>query len=231
MAGILWRAASAISWSRLLSKSWLAATTSAPTRRSTNVAKAGSKSRSLRGFHDNDLLPEHARRRKRVVQHLLAHHSSYIGKIADGCRSGDHLAQKLEPLCGQLSSEEGHSGDVAARPVEAGDQAQPHRIGAEHEDDWYRRGGGLCRERWSGAAACDDQGHLTASQIGRQFRQPIGLIVRPAIFDRHILALDVAGLFQPMAECGQLLRIRIGEGRVQEPDHRHRGLLRARRER
>jgi hypothetical protein len=27
-------------------------------------------------FHDSDLPPDHARRRKRVTQHLLAHHNS-----------------------------------------------------------------------------------------------------------------------------------------------------------
>jgi hypothetical protein len=48
IAGILCRAANATSLSRLLSKSVLAPTTSAAARRSAKVAKAASKSRSLR---------------------------------------------------------------------------------------------------------------------------------------------------------------------------------------
>jgi hypothetical protein len=60
---------------------------------------------------------------------------------------GNQFAQEFEPLWHQLSGKEGHSGDVAAWSVEAGDKAEPHRIGTEHEDDWYRRGGGLCCER------------------------------------------------------------------------------------
>ena len=39
----------------------------------------------------------------------------------------------------------------------------------------------------------DDHGHLPANQIGRQRRQPIILTVRPAVFDRDVLALDIAG--------------------------------------
>src|SRR5262249_25667691 len=53
---------------------------------------------------------------------------------------------------------------------------------------------------------------------------------RPAVFDRYILTLNVAGLFQALAECGQMLRIRTGEGYVQKANHRQRWLLCARRE-
>src|SRR5262249_27702139 len=67
--------------------------------------------------------------------------------------------------------------------------------------------------------------------IGREFCQSIGFIVRPAVFDRYILTLNVAGLFQALAECGQMLRIRTGEGYVQKANHRQRRLLCARRER
>jgi hypothetical protein len=36
---------------------------------------------------------------------------------------------------------------------------------------------------------------LTVSQFGRKHRQSIILAFRPAIFDRHILALDISCLF------------------------------------
>ena len=36
----------------------------------------------------------------------------------------------------------------------------------------------------------DDHGHPPADQFGRQRRQPIVLIVRPAVFDRDVPALD-----------------------------------------
>src|ERR1700730_12536517 len=42
--------------------------------------------------------------------------------------------------------------------------------------------------------ACGSDVHLTAYQIGCEVGQSVGLVLRPAILDRHILALDVAGL-------------------------------------
>src|SRR5262249_41091070 len=59
------------------------------------------------------------------------------------------------------------------------------------------------------------------------------LILCKAVFDRQVLAFDKLGLLQAPAEgCHHLCGIRIvGRPTVEEPDHRHRRLLRARRER
>src|SRR5262249_15939041 len=56
--------------------------------------------------------------------------------------------------------------------------------------------------------------------------------VGKAVLDRHVLALAIAALFQPLAEEGHYAGI-LGLARLaSEPsDYRHRGLLRARRER
>jgi hypothetical protein len=45
-----------------------------------------------------------------------------------------------------------------------------------------------------------DQGHSTLNEICREGRQPIVTKVCPPELDRHILALNVAGFFQPLAE-------------------------------
>jgi hypothetical protein len=42
---------------------------------------------------------------------------------------------------------------------------------------------------------------LAASQIGRQLRQLIELILGEAICDCYVLALDKAGLLQALVEC------------------------------
>src|SRR5262249_41463307 len=53
----------------------------------------------------------------------------------------------------------------------------------------------------------------------------VSLVLRQAILDRHILALDVAGFTKALAECGQIA-CTIGRPRgAEEPDHRHRRLL------
>ncbi len=86
----------------------------------------------------------------------------------------------------------GHSRDVAARPAEAADNAVLHQIEAGDEYDWYPRGGGFRCAGCSEAGAREDHRHLTVDQVGRQFRQPITLIVRPAIFNRYVPTLDIA---------------------------------------
>src|SRR5262249_8125813 len=76
-----------------------------------------------------------------------------------------------------------------------------------------------------------DYGNLTTNKISRQHWQSIKLILGPAVFDRHVLARDIASLLQALAERPQPFRDRIGRSGVQIPDHRHRRLLRACRER
>src|SRR5262249_44866301 len=75
-----------------------------------------------------------------------------------------------------------------------------------------------------------DHRRLTAYQIGCEIGQSVVLVLRPAILNRHILALDVAGFTEALAECGQKAGISRPRA-VEESYHRHRRLLRARRER
>src|SRR5215470_13283296 len=76
-----------------------------------------------------------------------------------------------------------------------------------------------------------DHRHLTAYQIGCEVGQSVVLVLRPAILDRHILALDVAGFTKALAECGQIACTSDRGRAAKESYHRHRRLLRARRER
>ena len=83
----------------------------------------------------------------------------------------------------------------------------------------------------SDAGVLDDHAHPATDQIGRQLRQPIITAFRPAVFDRHILTLDVAFFTEALPERGQVPYPKIYRDAVENPDHRHRWLLRARRER
>src|SRR6516162_6696731 len=77
-----------------------------------------------------------------------------------------------------------------------------------------------------------DHRHLTAYQIGCEVGQSVVLVLRPAILDRNILALDVAGFTNALPECGQIACTEIDRRRAAEESYyRHRRLLRARRER
>ena len=88
----------------------------------------------------------------------------------------------------------------------------------------------LCGERPS-VAGHKQHGHLAANQIGRKRRKSIELTLGKAVFDGHVLAFDVAGFFEPLLERGDLLVQRSARSGAQESNHRHRRLLRARRQR
>jgi hypothetical protein len=50
----------------------------------------------------------------------------------------------------------------------------------------------------------------------------------PAIFDRDVLALDVAFLLEPPPEASQTFRVQFRRCATEKPDYRHRRLLRTR---
>ena len=98
---------------------------------------------------------------------------------------------------------------VAARPGEASDKTKPDRVFGDAEDDGDRRGCRLGRERYSGASARGDHRDLSANQFGRQHRQPIQLILGPAIYSGDVLALDIAGVFEALAKSAQTICQRL----------------------
>jgi hypothetical protein len=53
--------------------------------------------------------------------------------------------------------------------------------------------------------------------------------LQPAVFDRHVLSLDIAGFDQPLVERGDKRRKRAGRTAGEVADHRHRLLLRPQR--
>jgi hypothetical protein len=66
-------------------------------------------------------------------------------------------------------------------------------------------------------------------QIGCEVGQYVVLVLRPAILDHDILALDVAGFANALPECGQIAGTISKRRAAEKPDHRP--LLRTRRER
>src|SRR5262249_27574210 len=77
---------------------------------------------------------------------------------------------------------------------------------------------------------------MRETTIGRQSdpsslapEMSVGVIVGPAIFDRHVAGLDIAGFPETFMECHHPARLR--QTTFEISDHRHRALLRTRRER
>src|SRR5262245_60801534 len=70
---------------------------------------------------------------------------------------------------------------------------------------------------------------LRCHQVGCKSRQVV-MTVRPSILDRDILTLDITGLAQALAERTHTVRVSLRRCGTEKPNHRHRRLLRARRE-
>src|SRR6516225_45153 len=138
--------------------------------------------------------------------------------------------QQVEPLCRQLTAEKVDPCQVATRPGEAGDKTKPDRVFGGNEGDRDGRGCRLGSGRRGGRAR-GDYSDLSANQFGRQLRQSIVLVLGEAVDDRYVLALHIADVFEAQAECPQTVCHRVRRSGVEQPDHWHRRLLRARRKR
>src|SRR5262245_1771167 len=112
---------------------------------------------------------------------------------------------------------------LATRPYLTGSSG-----GQEYDGD--RRGYRLDRQRRD-TVRRHDHGDLSANQVGCQLWQPIHLIFGPAVFDRHVLALNIADILQALTKSAQTLGESVRRCVIEEPNYRHRRLLRARRER
>ena len=51
------------------------------------------------------------------------------------------------------------------------------------------------------AAGRNEDGDAAADEVVDKRRQPVGLAIGPAVFDRHVLAFDITGLTKPLAKC------------------------------
>jgi hypothetical protein len=82
-----------------------------------------------------------------------------------------------------------------------------------------------------GRVSRGDHCHLTAYQTSYEVRQSIILILRPVVFDRHILALGIAGFADALSERSHKMGSRVRRRAAKNTDQRHCRLLRPRRER
>src|SRR5262249_15997185 len=89
----------------------------------------------------------------------------------------------------------------------------------------------VCCSGRVGAPRRGDHSHMTADEIIDECGQSIVLAIGPAVLDRRILALDIAGFAQAPTESGYPGGECYIRSAVEETNQRHRRLLRPRRER
>jgi len=86
---------------------------------------------------------------------------------------------------------------VASGLIQAGDEAMPDRV-ARREDDRDRRSCRLDSVRRTGTSRRDNNADAALHQIGRQRWQSVVLALGRAVFDRDVLALEIAGLLEAL---------------------------------
>ena len=145
----------------------------------------------IAGIHDLDLPPERARGELSVADVRWRIRIGRVHEQADGCGVGRELGDQLHPLGHQIANQHADASQIAAWAVEAADEARLDRIAGDDEDNRYGRGCGLGGRRRNVAGRdqhCDPPG----DEIGRQRRQPVISVLRPAVFDGNVLPLDEA---------------------------------------
>jgi hypothetical protein len=154
------------------------------------------------GAEHNELLADGARCRWHILELNLPFGKIWIHQKSNHVNFGHQLAQELKPLRTELPIEQTHPGHIPAGPGEARDQAGRDRIGAAREDNRNACSGGLGGDRRGRTAGRGYHCHMATNQIGRQHWQTIVLIVRPSVFNRKVLPLDVASFGKATTERG-----------------------------
>src|SRR5215472_10554021 len=113
---------------------------------------------------------------------------------------------------------------VAAGPGETNDEATRDGVTVGVENDGDGRGRLLCGDDRRVTALGHDHVYLAVDEFGGQGRKAIEVALRPAIFDRDVLTLDVSAFAQSLAECSNhsLRTSVVRRCGGEDADHRHR---------
>src|SRR5215831_9618690 len=155
----------------------------------------------------------------------------WIEQIANHTNTGDQFLSQFDALRPERRSKNCHSRDVAARLVEAWNEAEFHRIADCGKDNWNRRGRSLGSESSRRTAGREKERHGQADEFCRQRWQTVVMPFRPAESDCEIASLDKTHFTQTLPKGSDHTCGLAGGSAAEEANHRHRCLLRARRER
>jgi len=117
----------------------------------------------------------------------------------DPGKVGYGLLQRLELLGDPLLELGGQARHVSAGAGEALHEPQGDRVGQDDKDDGNRAGCLLSRTDRGRTRRRDDI-NLGLHELGDEDGEPIKVPFRPALLDRHVLALDPAQLAQAAKE-------------------------------
>ena len=125
--------------------------------------------------------------------------------------------QQLHPLGRHLHVQLDHPSDIGARSAQAGDQTKMYGIARCAKTIGIVLVA-FCAVSAAGVLVAPDHGDLATNQFGGHCRQPIILALRPAVFDRHAMAVDVARFLQALAKRAlRCSRYGLGDALLRKP--------------
>ena len=157
----------------------------------------------------NDKLHAQAGRRLLDIAHLgFGGYKIRIDEHCDRIGPGNHLMQQAKSLCLKPLVELNHPGQIAARPVEAGYEAEPYRVsaGVEHNRNCHRRL--FCNLRH--LSSPNEHCYTTANQVRHQRRGTAVLTLDKAVVDHNVLAFMIAQVSESIPECSNRPTHRFG---------------------
>src|SRR5262249_20209732 len=216
--------------SRWLSKNGSAGTTRPPASSFPREAKTSSKSCSVLALSTGIWIPS-ARGRRRFLHVNLGAWAGRVYEKRNHSRRGHCFFQKLRGLRYQFRVQKAHAGNVATRPIEAGNETQSNGVADRRKNDGNRRSRFLGRKGRRRAACRKEHRHSQVNEFSRQRRQSIIVTFRPAKRDRQILTFDKPRFAEASTEGFHNTCRFPWRATADEPNHRHCLLLRPRRER
>lgn len=182
------------------------------------------------GFENMQLQAIDVRRFRHGLHHQLGIRAVRVNEQCQHLCLGNQFQKKLEPFGHQFSAGKADASKVATRSSDIRHQPGRDRVAANDKDNRDRLGfavGRACRSN----IVCCDQIDLASDEVGGERRQSVVRPFGPAKFNCDVLPLSISGFAQSHAKRGYNRSVCVKSRAAKEPDHRHRFLLRAGRER
>ena len=136
----------------------------------------------------------------------------------------------MQSLGHQLGENESNAGQISAWAAQACNKTKLDWIDGNGEHDWNSRGGLFSGERRIKRTGFN-QVHFPSDELACQGGQSIVLGIRPAVLNVDVVAVDEASLPEAADEFFPVADISVRRRRREVTNHRHRLLLRKRRDR
>src|SRR5262249_34743708 len=180
--------------------------------------------------YDMKLKPELMRCVLRLLRVQLCIWIGWIYEQTHDRGVGYRFAHHLQSDCHRGRGEEAHTGHIAIWSAEASNEPELDRIATGAEDNRDRRSHCLDHHRRNVIARVD-HGYWLVDEITGQRHQAIILVFSVLVVNRAVAALDKPYAAKALANPSLPLRGSRTRAAAQIPHHRHRGLLRAGRQR